>query len=132
MFKKEDVLSVLSALGFIPELVDGFGYRFEYEGLTLLYSVDEDDTKCLTFIVPGIFDISEENRVKVLEAMVQLSGKMKFVQPYIMFDDQVWLNYQHYVGENEVTPELVEHMIRVLGFGTTNFHNLINNNGDGN
>ena len=128
--QKEEVLSTLSALGFIPEELEGFGYRFEYDGLTLLYSVDEDDTNCLTFIVPGIFDISEENRVSVLEVLVKLSGKMKYVQPYIMFDNQVWLNYQHYLGDNEVTPELLEHMIRVLGFATYNFHELIKNNGN--
>ena len=128
--RKEEVLSTLSALGFIPEEVEGFGYRFEYEGLTMLYSVDDDDTSCLTFMVPGIFDISEENRVAVLEVLVKLSGKMKYVQPYIMFGNQVWLNYQHYLGENEVTPELLEHMIRVLGFATYNFHELIKNNGN--
>lgn len=128
--QKEEVLSTLSALGFIPEELEGFGYRFEYDGLTLLYSADEDDKHCLTFIVPGIFDISEENRVSVLEVLVKLSGKMKYVQPYIMFDNQVWLNYQHYLGDNEVTPELLEHMIRVLGFATYNFHELIKNNGN--
>ena len=33
---KENVLTALSALGFIPKEIEGFGYRFEYEGFTRL------------------------------------------------------------------------------------------------
>lgn len=125
---KENVLTVLSALGFIPEEIEGFGYRFEYEGLTLAYSIDDEESKCITLTAPGVFDISDDNRVAVLEAMAKLCGKMKYVQPQIMFDDQVWLNYQHYLCENEVPQELIEHMIRVLAISTITIHNIINGN----
>ena len=123
---KEQVLKALSALGFIPEEIEGFGYRFEYEGLTLFYSEDDEDSKCVTLIAPDVFDISDDNRNAVLEAMAKLSGRMKFVQPNIMFENQVWLNYQHYTGDNEVTAILIEHMIRVLAFSTVTFHKIIN------
>lgn len=123
---EEKVLSALSALGFIPEEIEGFGYRFDYEGITFIYSEDDEDAKCITLIAPDVFDISDDNRTAVLEAMAKLCGKMKFVQPHIMFEDQVWLNYQHYTGDNEVTPALIEHMIRVLAFSTIAFHKIIN------
>lgn len=123
---KEQVLKALSALGFISEEIEGFGYRFDYEGLTLIYSVDEEDSKCVTLIAPDVFDISDDNRTAVLEAMVKLCGKMKYVQPHIMFDNQVWLNYQYYTNDNEVTAILIEHMIRVLAFSTITFHKIIN------
>ena len=121
---KENVLTALSALGFIPKEIEGFGYRFEYEGL--IYTVDDEEAKCITLTAPDVFDISDDNRVAVLEAMAKLCGKMKYVQPNIMFENQVWLNYQHYLGDNEVTPELIEHMIRVLAFSTITIHNIIN------
>ena len=123
---KEQVLKALSALGFIPEEIEGFGYRFDYEGLTLIYSEDDEDSKCVTLIAPDVFDISEDNRTAVLEAMVKLCGKMKYVQPHIMFENQVWLNYQYYTNDNEVTTTLIEHMIRVLAFSTITFHKIIN------
>lgn len=123
---QENVLTALSALGFVPEEIEGFGCRFEYEGLTIVYSIDDEDSKCVTLAVPDVFDISDDNRVAVLEAMVKICGKLKFVQPHIMFENQVWLNYQHYAGDNEVTPELIEHMIRVLAFSTITFHKIIN------
>ena len=127
---KEQVLKALSALGFIPEEIEGFGYRFDYEGLTLIYSEDDEDSKCVTLIAPDVFDISEDNRTAVLEAMVKLCGKMKYVQPHIMFENQVGLNYQYYTNDNEVTAALIEHMIRVLAFSTITFHKI--SNGDDN
>lgn len=123
---KENVLNALSALGFIPEEIEGFGYRFEYEGLTVIYSVDDEDAQCVTFTAPDVFDISDDNRTAVLEAMVKVCGKLKYVQPLIMFENQVWLNYQHYTGDQEVTPGLIEHMIRALAFSTITFHKIIN------
>lgn len=123
---KEQVLKALSALGFIPEEIEGFGYRFDYEGLTLIYSEDDEDSKCVTLIAPDVFDISDDNRTAVLEAMVKLCGKMKYVQPHIMFENQVWFNYQYYTNDNEVTAALIGHMIRVLVFSTITFHKIIN------
>ena len=124
---KEKILEILYQLGFQPELVDeNFGYRFEYEGLTVLYTPENEDAQTANFLIPGIFDISEDNRVAVLEAMVKLAGKMKFVQPVIM-SNSVWLNYQHFLGEQEPTLELIEHMIRVLAISTVQFHKFINN-----
>ena len=123
---KEQVLKALSALGFSPEEIEGFGYRFDYEGLTLIYSEDDEDSKCVTLIAPDVFDISEDNRTAVLEAMVKLCGKMKYVQPHIMFENQVGLNYKYYTNDNEVTAALIEHMIRVLAFSTITFHKIIN------
>lgn len=127
---KEKILEILYQLGFQPELVDeNFGYRFDYEGLNVLFTPEDEDAHTAYFMIPGIFDISEDNRVVVLETMVKLSGRMKFVQPVII-SDSVWLNYQHFLGEQEPTPELIEHMIRVLAISTVQFHKFINNEDD--
>lgn len=123
---KEQVLKALNALGFIPEEIENIGYRFEYEGLQLIYSEDDEESKCVTLIAPDVFDISDNNRIAAMEAMVKLCCKMKYVQPHIMFENQVWLNYQYYTNDNEVTPALIEHMIRVLAFSTITFHKIIN------
>ncbi len=124
---KDKVIEILYQLGFQPELVDeNFGYRFEYEGLTILLTPEDEDSRTVCMMLPGIFDTSEDNRVAVLEAMVKLAGRMKFVQP-VIFSDSVWLNYQHFLGEQEPTPEVIEHMIRVLAISTVQFHKYINN-----
>lgn len=123
---KEKTLDVLRQLGFQPEpLDDDFGYRFEYEGLQMLYSPDDDEAECVHLIVPSLFDVTDENRESVKDAMLRLAARIKFVQPIVMFKEQVWLNYQHFLGDNEVTPKLLEHMIRVLSFASIKFHDII-------
>ncbi len=128
---KNDVLNAFSTLGFIPQEVEGMGYEIEYERLTMFYPMEEDE-ESVNLIVPGIFEFTDENKDDVYDAIAKLGGKMKYVQTYIMFGNKVWLNYVHYLGENEVTPKLIEHMITVLAYGTANFHKIINgdeNNG---
>lgn len=128
---KDDVLSAFSALGFIPKEVEGMGFEIDYEGLNILYAT-EDNAESVNLIVPGIFEVTDENKADVYDAIVELGGNMKYVQTYVMFGNKVWLNYVHYLGENEVTPKLIEHMITVLAYGTANFHKIINgdeNNG---
>ncbi len=124
---EEKILEILYQLGFQPELVDeNVGYRLDYEGLTILFSPEEEDARIAYFMVPAIFDVSEENRVAVLEAMLKLNGRVKFVQPVIL-GDSVWLNYHHFLGEQEPTLEVIEHMIRLLSISTMRFLNYINN-----
>ncbi len=122
---KDDVLNAFSILGFIPQEVEGMGYQIEYEGLNIFYPTDEDE-ESVSLTVPGIFEITDENKAEVNDAIVKLGGKMKYIQADIMFGNKVWLNYVHYLGENEVTPNLIEHMITVLAYGTANFHVIIN------
>lgn len=130
---KEQVLKALRDLGFIPEEVN-VGYMFKYEGLTLIYAYDMDDedddeeeeAKCVLLLAPHIFDISDDNRTAVLEAMVKLCGRVKYVQPHIMFEDQVWLDYSHFTGDNEVTADLIGHMITAMAYANTIFSKIIN------
>lgn len=127
---KEKVIEILCQLGFQPELVDeNFGYRFEYEGLTILFTPEDEESQAVCLMLPSIFEITEDNRSVVLEAMVKLAGRMKFVQP-VIFGDSVWLNYQHFLGKQDPTPEVLEHMIRVLAVAMVHFHKYINGEDD--
>lgn len=92
----------------------------------MLYEKDDEALNTVSFHVPFILDVTHENEEAVYKAMLKLTGKMKFVQPNIMHDDEVWLTYQHYFGDHEVDIQTLEHMIRVLAEATEQFHNLIN------
>lgn len=130
---KEDVLNALRVLGFSPEEIDeSIGYRFEYDGFTLIYSPDDEESRCITFMLPDVFDISDDNRIPALEAIATLCGKVRYVQAHIMFDSQVWLNYQHSLCCSEVTTEILEHMVRVLAYAAAIFHKIINGDNDEN
>ncbi len=130
MMGREKILGILHQLGFQPEFVDeNIGYRFEYEGMILFFTPEDDDAHTIYLMAPCIFDVTDENRVAVLETMSKFTRQMKFVQP-VIFLNSVWLNYQHFLDKYDPTPELLEHMIRGLAVSTVKFHKFINNEED--
>lgn len=127
---KEKILDNLQKLGFQTELIDEtLGYRFQYEGMTLLFSPENTESDTIHLLMPAIFDVTEENRIDILEAIAKLAVKMKFVQPMII-QDSVWLNYQHYLDAHEPSTDLLEHMVRLLACSTIEFYKIINNTDD--
>ena len=128
--KQEQVIDILHQLGFTVEDITetGFGFRFEYEGLCLLYT-PEEESETLTFITPHIFEFTEENRMMVLEKMSELASTIKFVQPTIMGTSSIWITYSHYLGKSEPQLEIVEHIIRALAVAACKFHELIQQDG---
>lgn len=124
------ILDILCQLGFKPELLeDNIGYKFEYEGLNLLLSPEDEESHTVCLMLPGMFDITDDNRLAALKAMVLLTANMKFVQPIIL-SDSIWLSYQHFLGSNEPTPEIIEHMIRVLALSYVQFNKFITDDGN--
>ena len=69
MNQKEIILEQLSAMGFEPIELGNVGYAFKYEELNYLYMPDDNDEQFLRIAVPQLYDVTDENRVAVLEAM---------------------------------------------------------------
>lgn len=125
---KEKVISILKKLGFTPEEIgEDYGIGFEYEELNMVYLIEEDGIKTLTFMVPAIYEVTEDNLDSVYKTVTKLIATMRYIQPVISNDGNVWISYQHYLGDHEPDSELIEHMIRVLSFATQNFFKTINN-----
>ena len=123
---KEQVLNALSVLGFIPVETGDADYSFNYEGLRLLYSVSAEKARCVTLVAPEVSDISDDNCEDVVRAMVLLCAEIMFVQPRITSENKVSINYQHYLGDNEVTVGLIEHMVTILSVASSKFSQIIN------
>lgn len=127
---KDKVLAILRELGFQPELINEvLGYKFEIDGLDILFQPQDEDARTLYFILPCVHDVTDNNRIATLEAMAKLTGSVKFIQP-VIFADSVWLNYQHYLGESEPTSDVIEHMLIVLSYSLVEFKKIINNEDD--
>ena len=58
---------------------------------------DEDDEQFLRIAVPYMFDVTDENRIAVLEAMQSTSLLLKYANVCIMQNSCVWAIYEHYM-----------------------------------
>ena len=125
--KKETFKKILGELGFIPEELEGAGMTIEFEGLSILIPDDNfQDNDCVTLMAINVAGLEKNEKDEIYRALIELCGRLKFVQPQIMFDSQIWLCYQHYISEGkEITIDLIEHMIRVLISSALNLNNIL-------
>lgn len=125
MNQKEIILKQLRSMGFEPEEEEGLGYVFKYDEMSLLYMPD-DDENFLRIIIPNIYDVTDENRVAVLEAMQETSCIVKYTKVNIMYESLVWAVYEHYLVSEENLEDLIEHMVRALMATVAVFHKKVN------
>lgn len=126
MNQKEIILGQLSAMGFDPIELGNVGYAFKYEELNYLYMPDDNDEQFLRIAVPQLYDVTDENRVAVLEAMHDTGVMIKYSKVCIMYEDAVWAIYEHRFSTCEDLAEILEHIIRVLEATAQVFHKKIN------
>ena len=65
---KDLMLNYLREEGFCPK-EEEFGIAFKCEGLNFLFFYDAEDDQYFRLMMPGIFDVTEENLPAVLVAM---------------------------------------------------------------
>jgi len=114
MNQKEIILDQLEAMGFEPIELGDIGYAFKYEDINYLYMPDDDDDQFLRIVIPHLFDVTEENRVAVLEAMHETCLMLKYAKVCIMYENTVWAIYEHRLTSTDNLSMLLEHIIRVL------------------
>lgn len=126
MNQKEIILEQLNALGFeFVELGDA-GFVFKYNDLNYLYMPDEDDEQFLRIAIPHLFEVTEENRMAVLDAMHETGLMLKYAKVCIMYENAAWAIYEHRLTSTDNLAELSEHIIRVLEAAAHVFYKKIN------
>lgn len=124
MNQKKIVLEQLNAMGFDTYEISEVGYLFNYEDINYLYMTD-DDEKFLRIAIPNLFDVTDENRIDVLEAMHDTAYLLKYAKVCIMNESSVWALYEHYLSSSDNLTELLEHIIMLLEATAQVFHKKI-------
>ena len=126
MNQNEIILEQLNAMGFEPVELGDAGFVFKYDDLNYLYMPDEDDEQFLRIAIPHLFEVTDENRVAVLEAMHDTSLLLKYAKVNIMYESAAWAVYEHRLTTTDNLSELLEHIIRVLEATAHVFYKKIN------
>lgn len=126
MKQTEIILDQLKTMGFEPVELGEVGYLFKYEDMNYLYQPDDDDEHFLRIVIPQLFEVTDENRVAVLDAMHETTLLLKYSKVSIMYDNGVWAIYEHRLGSTDNLAELLEHIIRVLEVTAHVFYKEIN------
>ena len=121
---KELMLNYLREEGFWPK-EEEYGLAFKCEGLNFIFFYDEDDDQYFRLMMPGIFDVTEENFPAVLLAMNKVNSEMKVVKAYTPVQDAVWLGFEVIVDSTPVLADFVPRGINMLRAAQRKFYEAI-------
>lgn len=117
MNAKTLVSKYLKAQGIVPKKND-LGLNFTYEGWNFLLWNDVDDPLFFRLILPGVFDVTDDNFAESIMACNNVNWKYKVVKAVLYeFEDEhdkgasVWMCYEQVL---DTTPRVEELMPRAV------------------
>ena len=118
---KELMLNYLREEGFCPK-EEEYGLAFKCEGLNFIFFYDEDDDQYFRLMMPGIFDVTEENFPAVLLAMNKVNSEMKAYTPV---PDDVWIGFLVITDSKPELADFVHRGINMLRAAQRKFYEAI-------
>lgn len=113
MKTSEMVFEYLKNQGLMPRIDEDNDIIFKYQMLTFIYFNNDEDEQFFRLALPGIFDVTEENRVTVLEAMNEVNKRMKVAKAYIPRED-VWVAAEIMMDSTPELDDLVPRLLNIL------------------
>lgn len=81
--------------------------------LRLMY-VANSDNDVVSLCSPCVYEYDDDDFAATINAMNELSIKNFFVKPVIINENSLWLYYDHKLFGQDVTLDLIHHMIESL------------------
>lgn len=114
MKTSELVMNYLKSQGLCPERDGDNDIIFKYQMCTFIYFNNDDrDDLYFSLAMPGIYDVTEENRLAVLEAMNEVNKQIKVVKLVIPRDD-VWANTEILLDTTPVWDDFIPRLLNIL------------------
>ena len=114
------VSKYLKSQGIAPKKND-LGLNFTYEGWNFLLWNDADDPLFFRLILPGVFDVTDDNYAKAIMACNNVNWNYKVVKAVLYeFEDEhdsgasVWICFEQVLDANPQFEELVSRALHSL------------------
>ena len=124
MKTSEMVFQYLKQQGLVPSIDDDNDIVFKYQMLTFVFFTDDDDQQFFRLALPNIFDVTDDNRIAVLEAINEVNKIMKVVKLTIPRED-VWATTEIMMDTTPVLDDLFPRLINILMGAQREFYNQI-------
>lgn len=129
MALKDQFWSFLEKEGYRPQLDESDGeVTFKCEGLTYSYYPDEQDDQFFALRLPAIYDVNEENKPIVLEAIDKVNKDLKVVKLYTIADKTVFVAFEIFMDATPDIASIAPRAIHLLAHARTAFYRELENN----
>ena len=120
MNAKTLVSKYLKSQGVVPKKND-LGLNFSHEGWNFLLWNDAEDPMFFRLILPGVFDVTDDNFAEAIMACNNVNWSFKVVKAVLYeFEDEhdkgasVWMCFEHVLDSNPQIEELVPRAVHSL------------------
>lgn len=125
MKTSEMVFDYLKSQGLAPEFDDRNNIWFKYQMRNFLFFNNDEDTQFINLTMPRIYDVTDDNRLAVFEAINEVNETTKVVKLTIA-GNSVWCATEIMMDS---TPELDDLLPRLLGILMTSQQKFYKNIG---
>lgn len=120
----EMVMDFLRKQGFCPEVDEHGSIIFKYQMCTYLFINNDEDEEFFQLALPGIFDVSEENREIVLEAANKVNRTIKVVKLFVP-DSDVWAVFEVILDHSPEVGSIIERGLGILQHARQAFYEAL-------
>lgn len=124
MAAKDLVLAFLRKEGFCPE-EEEFGILFKYQMASFIFFNNSNDEEFFQLVMPGIFDIDEENISIAMLACNRLNSDVKVAKAFVSQNNDVWLAFEILLDENPEVESIVPRALNTLMHARDQFYAAI-------
>jgi hypothetical protein len=125
MKTSEMVLNYLKEQGLCPQVDDDGEIIFKYQMLTFIYFENDEDEKFFRLALPGIYDVTEDNRISVLEAANEVNKRLKVAKVFIPNND-VWVSAETLMDDTPELDDFVPRILNILLGSRQTFYEIVN------
>lgn len=113
MNTKELVMNCLKEEGFCPKIDEHGSIIFKYQTSTFIYLNNDDDEEFFQLAYPGFFNVTEDNRELILEAINRANCRLK-VAKLIVVNDEVWALFEVILDQSPEVSNIVTRALNTL------------------
>lgn len=113
MSNTKKMLEYLRSEGLQPT-EESFGLAFRYQMKNFIYINNDEDPEFFQLVMPGICDVTDDNRMDVYAAMDKLNASVKVAKASIFNGESVWIYCEILIDSNPEFGELVPRALGIL------------------
>ena len=121
----EMVMNFLRQQGFCPEVDEDNGnILFKYQMANFLFINNDEDEEFFQLLMPGIYDVTDDNRDVVLEAANKVNHSIKVVKACVV-NDSVWLFFENLLDHTPEVDDIIPRALAILQGARQHFYQEI-------
>lgn len=118
------VFNYLKEQGLIPKYNENGNITFKYQMRSFLFLVDDKDAAFFNLTLPRIYDVTDDNRMAVLEAVNEVNENTKVVKLTVA-NDSVWCATEIMIDSTPELDDLFPRLLNILLTSREKFYKAI-------